>query len=132
MGILCPCHSGKMYHECCKQYHEGVLAENALKLMRSRYAAYALALVEYIIATTHPDNPAYSSSHNRWKDEILAFSKETKFEGLSIEEFIDGKNFAFVTFKASLKRGSNDVSFTEKSRFEKVNSAWLYRDGTFL
>lgn len=43
---LCPCHSQKCYEECCKRYHEGAAAENALILMRSRYSAYALQLAD--------------------------------------------------------------------------------------
>jgi SEC-C motif-containing protein len=97
--------------------------------MRSRYSAYALGLTDYIIHTTHPKNPSSSLPFDRWKQEILAFSKNTLFEGLTIGECVDGKDDAFVTFFALLRQGDTDVSFVEKSHFEKVNGQWLYVDG---
>lgn len=129
---LCPCHSGKKYPDCCKKYHEGTLPENALALMRSRYSAYALHLAEYIMNTTHPENPSYSTQRMQWKKQILQFSSETLFEGLKIQEFIDGEKMATVTFTAYLKQGSKDVTFTEKSQFVKVNGRWLYLAPVFF
>ena len=129
MSLKCPCHSGKAYAECCKPYHEGKLPENALALMRSRYAAYALHLADYIIQTTHPHNPAYTADKQRWKQEILAFSNATAFIGLTIHEFIDGPKEAYVTFTAFLKQQNQSANRTEKSRFIKVNDRWLYESG---
>lgn len=125
----CPCHSGKKYQECCGNYHAGALPENALALMRSRYSAYALGNAEYIIATTHPENPVFTSDQQGWKKNILEFSKNTRFEGLKVEEFIDGTEVAFVTFTAVLRQNGQDATFTEKSRFFRVGGRWLYRDG---
>ncbi len=128
----CPCHSQKLYRDCCERYHKGEPPENALALMRSRYAAYALGLVDYIIATTHPKNSHYLEDHTKWKEEILRFSQATHFEGLTIHEFVDDAQTAYVTFTAILKQKGNDASFTEKSRFEKVDGRWLYRDGQMI
>ncbi|HSX04579.1 MAG TPA: YchJ family metal-binding protein [Rhabdochlamydiaceae bacterium] len=125
----CPCHSGKPYGECCAPYHRGKFPETALKLMRSRYSAYALGFSDYIIQTTHKENPAAAKEPNQWKKDILDFSKNTIFEGLEILSFIDGENEAFVTFRALLKEGDKDVSFTEESRFFKVGGRWLYHSG---
>lgn len=126
--MRCPCFSGKSYKECCKPYHEGTAAENALILMRSRYAAYALGLADYIIKTTHRTNPHTLSDLAAWKTQILDFSKNTQFVGLTIVEFTDGE-IAYVTFTAHLKQGNRDVSFTEKSRFLKENGFWTYQSG---
>lgn len=126
---LCPCHSGKTYRECCEPYHTGVLPETALQLMRSRYAAYALRLADYIMQTTHPLNRSYLIDQERWKKEILSHYGNTEFYGLSILEFIDGSSEAYVTFTAQLRQKNRDVSFTEKSRFLKVGNRWLYESG---
>jgi SEC-C motif domain protein len=126
---LCPCHSGKFYIECCQRYHQGAFAENALILMRSRYSAYALQLADYLIQTTHPENPAYSRNIAEWKNHILEFARSTQFVGLEIIDFQDGNTTAAVTFRAILKQNDRDVSFTEKSRFIKMNHRWFYRDG---
>ncbi len=123
----CPCHSGKKYKLCCQPYHRGILPATALLLMRSRYSAYALGLADYIIKTTHPDNPDFTPDTLEWKNGILEFCRSTRFTGLEITEFIDGENEAFVTFEAVLDHGS----INEKSRFVKVDNRWLYESGTF-
>ncbi|MBD3809984.1 MAG: SEC-C domain-containing protein [Sulfuricurvum sp.] len=123
----CPCHSGKKYKQCCQPYHKGILPSNALKLMRSRYSAYALGMVEYIIATTHPNNPDASIALSDWQKAIGNFAKTTYFQGLKITEFADGEEEAFVTFEATL----SDGIMREKSRFLKVEGKWLYESGVF-
>lgn len=123
--MKCPCHSGLNYDQCCGPYHEGTPAPTALALMRSRYAAYALNKSDYIIATTHPDNPRYQKDFEKWRKEIASFSQNTQFQDLKILEFIDGDNQAFVTFHAVLK----PARLIEKSSFVKINGRWLYRDG---
>jgi SEC-C motif-containing protein len=123
----CPCHSGEKYKNCCFPYHRGILASNAQKLMRSRYSAYALGLADYIMATTHPDNPDYTEQKESWRESILNFSQTSRFIRLKISDFIDGEDEAFVTFEAILDHGI----LKEKSRFLKVDGKWLYESGEF-
>lgn len=82
--------------------------------------------------TTHPENPAYSIERAEWRKQILQFSKETTFEGLKIDAFIDGEKTATVTFTALLQQGRKDATFTEKSQFVKVNGRWLYQGPVFF
>lgn len=123
----CPCHSGKKYKKCCQPFHIGAKAGNAQLLMRSRYSAYALKLAEYIMATTHPNNPDYTYDTSTWKNNILQFCDNTNFEGLKVLEFLDGENEAFVKFDALL----SGAHFIEKSRFLKVEGRWMYESGVF-
>ncbi|MGA4815597.1 YchJ family metal-binding protein [Pseudomonas aeruginosa] len=44
----CPCGSGDPLDDCCGRYHQGHPAPTAEALMRSRYSAYALGLVDYL------------------------------------------------------------------------------------
>lgn len=129
---LCACHSGKSYQHCCKVFHEGASAPNALLLMRSRYSAYANKRADYIMRTTHPKNPRYKADHHLWTKEILQFCQSTEFQNLEILEFIDGEKEAYVTFTAHLKQNGQDATFTEKSHFEKINGQWLYLNGVYL
>ncbi|UFH59683.1 YchJ family protein [Sulfurovum mangrovi] len=124
-NIPCPCGSQKKYKKCCAVYHKGALAPDALSLMKSRYSAYAAGNADYIIKTTHPDNPDYTTDRTSWKKEIDLFSKHTEFLGLKILEFIDGEEEAYVTFEALLSSGM----LHEKSRFLKSGGVWLYVDG---
>ena len=89
--------------------------------MRSRYSAYALHLPDYIVATTHPDNPSPPG-------EISDFCLNTQFVGLTILAESEELPFATVTFHAHLTQQGQDASFTEKSLFEKVDGKWLYLD----
>ena len=123
----CPCHSGEKYKKCCQPYHKGILPKTALLLMRSRYSAYALGIIEYIMTTTHPNNPDASIALSDWQTSIAEFSKTTQFIGLSILEFVDGENEAYVTFEARFDHGF----MKEKSRFYKMNGKWLYHSGSF-
>lgn len=127
--MLCPCGSEILYGNCCGRFHKGELPGNALELMRSRYSAYALNLGNYIIATTHPENPHYQTDLSAWKKTLQQFSKQTLFDKLTILEFIDGESEAFVTFRATMRQNRRDASFTEKSRFLKVHGRWLYHSG---
>lgn len=129
MKKLCPCHSGKEYEMCCKPFHKGRSPENALLLMRSHYAAYALNLAEYIIQTTHPSSPLYLNNKTLWKQQISSFSKDSSFDNLTILEFTKEGNHAEIIFTACISQNGQDASFTEKSSFEKKNNRWLYFGG---
>ena len=113
--VACPCFSSKAYEECCRLYHKGIKAPNALALMRSRYAAYALGLADYLIDTTHFTHPNYTKNRKKWTKEILSFTRITQFIGLDILEFIDGELEASVTFCAHLLQNGRDASFTERA-----------------
>lgn len=125
----CPCCSGSSYQECCQPFHEGKLPDNALKLMRSRFAAYSLNLPDYLIATTHPASPQYSPNTKAWAQNIDQFSTQTSFDNLEILGFIEQGRFAIVTFTAHLSQNQKNVTFTEKSYFEKIHGRWFYRNG---
>lgn len=120
------------YDGCCGKYHSGALPENALQLMRSRYCAYALGKVEYLIDTTHKKSSTRSPNTGKWSAELLEFCKTTSFDGLEILDFADGKKTATVTFTARLTQAGRDGSFTEKSDFVKENGRWFYKDGKFV
>lgn len=129
----CPCGSNKKYKKCCKSFHDKInFPKNALELMKSRYSAYTTSNANYIILTTHENNPDYSSNKTLWERDILEFCKNTNFEKLEILDFIDDDRESFVTFKATLFQNGNDISFIEKSRFLFKDGKWFYVDGEFL
>jgi len=125
----CPCGSKALYHKCCKRFHDGELPTNAQLLMKSRYCAYALDKPDYIIETTHAENPRRQDNLEEWRNDLHSFSQNTQFHSLEVIEFVDGEREAFVTFTANLHQGDRDVSFTERSAFEKVDGRWLYKSG---
>lgn len=130
--MSCPCGSGVPYLSCCGQYHRGKLPPTALALMRSRYSAYAVKNADYLITTLHPNHPDAKIPIPTKRKQIKAFYESTRFEKLEILAVEEGETQSTVTFRAHLKQGGKDTSFTEKSLFEKVDDRWLYLSGTFV
>ena len=93
--------------------------------MRSRYAAYALGKVGYILKTERLAGEQKETVVRR--RDIKQFSQNTQFAGLQIldAQMLDAAH-ATVTFHAILLQSGHDVSYTEKSLFEKINGRWLY------
>ena len=95
--------------------------------MRSRYAAYAKGLVDYVIATTDPTGPIYRPDTAIWRKELEAFCARTRFEGLTIlTESDHNGDEATVTFRATLSQNGDDVSFEECSLFRRRAGRWMY------
>ncbi len=121
--IDCPCTQGRLYQDCCQPYHNNTkYPNNAEQLMRSRYSAYALNLIDYIIKTWAPSTcPHFSSNetHNiKWMKLIINRSWEDK---LTLEAFVD--------FDAFYEQEGQIHRMHETSRFIKRNGGWLYVDG---
>ncbi len=118
----CPCFSGQDYRDCCRSYHRGGDPPTAEALMRSRYAAYALGLVEYVIDTTHPASPHFQVDTAAWRQDLRHFCQSTDFVGLTIlKSEVDQ-----VTFHAQLTQSGRDASFVEHSLFRQEKGRWLY------
>jgi len=124
----CPCGSKLKYKKCCDIYHDGVNADDALKLMVTRYSAYVAEDTSYIMRTTHPNNPDFKEDRKAWAQEIENFCNSTEFLGFEVLDFEESEEEAFVTFKVKLSDGIS----TEKSRFLKVSGKWLYESGEFF
>ncbi|MDX3730132.1 YchJ family protein [Streptomyces caniscabiei] len=118
----CPCGLGKTYEECCGRYHSGsAAAPSAEALMRSRYCAFVVRDEAYLLRSWHP----------RTRPADVAFDTTMRWTGLEILDTRDGTPFhttGTVTFRASYRGGS----MHERSRFERVDGAWVYVDGEFL
>ena len=95
--------------------------------MRSRYSAYALGMVDYIIDTTHPDSPHAQPDRAAWRADIQRFCEQTDFERLEVtaHDAGDGQQ-ASVTFTAHLRQGGRSTPMTEQSLFAKVGGRWRY------
>ena len=125
----CPCGSGKAYADCCKAFHDGEVPTTPEALMRSRYAAYARGLVDYIIDTTDPLGSAWDADMTAWVERIKKFAQKTTFGGVKIHETsVDGDR-GVVKFSAKLTKKLADISFSETSQFVRRDGRWLYSEG---
>ncbi len=123
-SMPCPCESGKPYARCCGRWHAGEAAPTAEALMRSRYAAYALRLQDYLLATWHPAT--------RPADLGDADADRTKWIGLQVRRAeklpVDdrGRECAFVEFVARYRIASRGYRLHERSRFVREDGRWFY------
>ena len=102
--------------------------------MRSRYSAYVLRNVRYIINTTHRDNESYQANKGAWERTLKQFLSKADYMGLRVmsSEVNDTDDEGYVSFIALLIYDGKEASFSEKSRFVKENNKWLYVDGETL
>jgi SEC-C motif-containing protein len=128
MSRPCPCTSKKPYDRCCGPFHAGTATpETAEALMRSRFSAYALGKVDYLIAT-RPE--AKRTEENR--DELLQYCKSVSCVGLKIisrEKGAKGDDTGVVTFHASLQANGRRTLHIETSTFAREDGRWVYVDG---
>src|SRR5690554_327348 len=119
----CPCLSGSPYGECCARFHAGdAAAPTAERLMRSRYSAYAVGDVDYLLRSWHPaTRPAELELDPgvRWyRLDILS----TSGGGMLDTE-------GTVEFRAHYKSPDGAGAQHETSRFVRDAGAWVYLDG---
>jgi SEC-C motif-containing protein len=118
----CPCGGGS-YAQCCGPWHAGALPATAEQLMRSRYSAYALGLMEYVHRTWYPrTRPALTD---------LADDGATKWLGLEVRKHAPAGDQATVEFIARYKVGGRAHRLHELSRFVREQGQWFYVDGSF-
>jgi SEC-C motif-containing protein len=120
----CFCGNDKPFSGCCAPVIKGsVKADSAEKLMRSRYSAYVIREIDYIIETTH-----VSERVNLIKKEIEDWTKATNWQRL---EIVYSDEYT-VEFKAHYKdlKGKNHTHH-ERSRFVFEQDRWYYLNGLF-
>ncbi len=97
--------------------------------MRSRYGAYALGLVDYIVQTTDEGSDVAQADPAQWRRSIADFCANTQFEGLEVLDTSQDGDRGRVTFLARLKQAGQDVSFREESEFVRRAGRWFYASG---
>jgi SEC-C motif-containing protein len=127
MSAPCPCISGKNYSACCQPLHEGkITASSAEQLVCSRYSAFCLGNIDYLIQTLHPDK--------RQVDDRTVLAKTietTTWLGLKVisHKILGLKSTVeFIAFYQDNSIGQ----LHEKSQFIKENEQWFYIDGEIL
>lgn len=133
---LCPCASSRKYKRCCRPLHQGLDAPSPEALMRSRFSAFALGLIHYLIDTTLPLGPQWKPDRTAWEHSLTQFCATTRFGKLQILERPPpnerSPDEGQVTFHAELSGPRGDLSFSERSRFVRVAGRWLYHSGQSL
>lgn len=124
----CPCQSGKNYPECCQPFHlKKQFPETAEQLMRSRYSAYTLVDIPYIVETTAPNQQKYLN-----QIAMKEWAETTNWVGLEIVKHLAyvSKNHNKVEFNAFFKTEEDIQAHNEISLFVKINQRWFFVDPT--
>lgn len=126
----CPCGSPLPLAECCGRYHAGALPDSAEALMRSRYSAYVLGLIDYLVATTLPAQQAALE-----REAMAQWSAQSQWLGLSVEEHrpLGGQpERAQVSFVARWRDDDGEHAHRERSDFVRLDGRWYFVDPTVV
>ncbi len=125
----CPCRSSSNedapYTACCKKWHtglaEGVHASTPETLMRSRYSAYVVGLIDYLLATWHPSTSPgeLELSPVKWIDLEVRHTETSGDAGV-------------VEFVARCRVNGRAERIHEISRFVREQGRWYYIDGQMV
>jgi SEC-C motif-containing protein len=122
----CPCNSGRPHFSCCEPIISGKMAAvTAEALMRSRYTAYVVKNMDYLLKTWHPST----------RPANIDFSTIPQWSGLHIIGTVAGNesdSYGMVEFKATSLSPGKIIQLHEKSRFVKEHDQWFYVDGDIM
>ncbi|HDV7284314.1 TPA: YchJ family protein [Mannheimia haemolytica] len=124
----CYCQSGKNYTECCEPFHlKARIPETAEQLMRSRYCAYTLVTIPYIVETTVPSQQGLLK-----KTAMKKWAENTNWVGLDIIKHLPNlsKIHSLVEFKAYFETEEGKQVHHESSLFVNINEKWYFVDPT--
>lgn len=128
----CYCSWGKNFEDCCQPFLEGTAKpQTAEELMRSRFSAYAVCAVEYLLRSTHPSTRKFHIA-----EDIENWAKTNTWEKLEIISKSNGEakdKSGTVEFKAYYLNEENEPQIHhEKSNFRKELGKWFFVDGKVL
>lgn len=122
--MFCYCCSGKTFESCCAPYlQQNVTAPTCEALMRSRYSAYCLKNVPYLLATLAPDQQQIGLAA-----EISQFANSVHFCKLAINATQTQENTGIVDFAAYFISGQTLEVLAEVSDFIYTDR-WYYHSG---
>jgi SEC-C motif-containing protein len=124
----CPCGSGQHYVQCCEPIISGIKdATTAPELMRSRYTAFTLANVDYLMRSH-----SVKTRPIRERKSIEKWAKSVTWMGLAILKTEAGDandEKGYVEFKATFLENGRPGLIHEKSLFQRENGKWVYVSG---
>jgi SEC-C motif-containing protein len=84
--------------------------------------------------TTHPQSEWYRDNTEKWERELNRLTENNIYMGLTVGQtaLSDDESVGWVTFTAKIMQKDEDISFTEKSQFEKHNGEWKYLSGDIM
>lgn len=100
--------------------------------MRSRYAAFAVGAIDYLVATTHPSHADAKEPVEELRESIRRVATAHKYTGLTVLDAREDGDAGQVLFRARVFLKGKDFSFTELSEFGRDAGRWKYLAGRFV
>ena len=123
-----PCHDPAALSAYCLPFiHGDATPETAEELMASRYVAYTLCEVDYLIATADPEHQGETD-----RRAIEEWSRSANWLGLEILETVDGKaehDTGEVEFIARFSVEGREQTHHEHSTFKRIAGRWHFIKG---
>ncbi len=120
----CYCKSSLAYNKCCEPFlNLSTKPSTPLQLMRSRYSAYVLKRVDYLV-----DTQCDTGDTEILRREIGQFAESALFQNLEIIQSSDET----VEFKAYFIADGIQQVLHERSLFVCQDSIWCYKSGEIL
>lgn len=94
--------------------------------MRSRFTAYCLKRVDYIVETTHPD-----ARTKHLRDDVQETAEQLTWSALKVISTSQGQaddKIGKVIFEANYEHDGKIEKHHERSRFRRFEGKWKYLD----
>lgn len=96
----------------------------AEELMRSRYTAFVVGDIDWIMDSHHPDTVAEVD-----RGEVAQWSADAEWLGLKIRDLVDGgpeDQDGVVEFRARYRMQGRQIDHSERAHFERADGAWAF------
>jgi SEC-C motif domain protein len=129
--VPCICGLGESTETCCGPIVKGERpAPTAEALMRSRYSAYVLGEIDYILDSLHPEH-----RQDVDRDATETWSKNAKWKSLEVVSTEAGgpaDDKGTVEFIARFELNGVAQEHRERAQFAKHAGRWYYVDGDVI
>lgn len=146
---VCPCGSKLKYGVCCKPFHkDAAKTHDPISLIRSRYSAYSLENLDYVIGTTAASSPDYlayiespigaRNGRKKWvrdvKKNMIDSFAYVRMEIDGVEHNAEDSSRAVVSYRHLAIKKSDNVMYPilEKAYVVKTNGVWKYERGEVM
>lgn len=99
---------------------------SARALLEARYKAFVDGHVDFLLESHHPD-----TRNQIDRASIESWSKESRWDGLTIEAERVADDKAYITFTVKYERDFKLFNHREDAEFRLVDGRWYYFDSEF-
>ena len=125
----CPCGRPGVFDECCGRYHAGLAAPDPESLMRSRYSAYVVGELAYLMNTVAPER-----RHLHDLAEIAAWSAGAQWQGnvrgqrlgLQVQHAVAKGDQGQVKYLVYFAENGQPQQMHEHAEFIRRDGRWYY------